>query len=111
MAELEISEDSTGEDLEPIALALYGIIGLPITMRSKKHNGVRIEGNRVIDYNYTGEYLEKALQTGKVIHGFAKSGPYKNMPVVVSPIKNKDGRTIAVVGAINLSGFIDLARF
>lgn len=106
-----MSENSTGEDLEPIAIALYGIIGLPITMRSKNHKGVRIEGSKVVDYNYTGEYLEEALKTGKVIHGFARSGPYKSMPVIVSPIKNKNGQTIAVIGAVNLSGYIDLARF
>ncbi|TFH38679.1 MAG: DUF2111 domain-containing protein, partial [ANME-2 cluster archaeon] len=61
MAKLEMSENSTGEELEPIAIALYGIIGLPITMRSKNHKGVRIEGSKVVDYNYTGEYLEEAL--------------------------------------------------
>jgi hypothetical protein len=111
LEKLEISENSTGEELEPIAMALYGIIGLPLTMRSKNHDGLRIEGNKVVEYNYTGEYLEEALKTGKVIHGFAKSGPYKNMPVIVSPIKNKAGITIAVVGAVNLSGYIDLSRF
>lgn len=111
LAKLEISENSTSKDLEAIALALYGIIGLPITMRSKNHNGVRIEGSKVVDYNYTGEYLEEALKTGNIIHGLARSGPYKGMPVIVSPIKNKDGQTIAVIGAVNLSGYIDLARF
>jgi len=111
LAKLDISENSTGEELEPIAMALYGIIGLPITMRSKNYNGVRIEGSKVVDNNYTGEYLEEALKTGNIIHGLAKSGPYKGMPVIVSPIKNKDGQTIAVIGAVNLSGFIDLTRF
>lgn len=111
MAELEINENSTSEELESIAIALYGIIGLPITMRSKNHKGVRIEGSKVVDYNYTGEYLEEGLKTGNIIHGLAKSGPYKDMPVIVSPIKNKAGKTIAVIGAVNLSGFIDLARF
>ena len=111
VAELHITGDSTAEDLEPIAMALYGIIGLPITMRSKNRNGVRIENSTVVDNNYTGEYLEKALRTGAIVHGFATSGPYKDMPVIVSPVKNKQGETIAVFGAINLSGFIDLKRF
>lgn len=111
MAGLEINPDSTAEELEPIAMAIYGIIGLPITMRSRNSNGVRIENSKVIDYNYSGEYLEKALDTGKIVHGFAKSGPYKDMPVIVSPIKNGNGETIAAVGAVNLSGFIDLKRF
>jgi hypothetical protein len=111
MGELQITKDSTADDLEPIAMAIYGVIGLPITMRSKNHNGVRIENSKVVDYNYTGEYLEEALQTGKIVHGFARNGPYKGMPVIVSPIKNKLGETIAAFGAINLSGYIDLKRF
>lgn len=111
MAGINISEDSTAEELESIALAIYAIIGLPITMRSKNHNGVRVENSKVFDYNYTGEYLEKALNTGKMIHGFAGSGPYKGMPVIVSPIKNRNDETIAAIGTVNLSGYIDLKRF
>lgn len=111
MAGIPLSEDSTAEELEPIAMAIYGVIGLPITMRSKNHKGVRIENSKVVDYNYTGEYLEQALSTGKIVHGFARSGPYKGMPVIVSPINNQSGETIAVMGAVNLSGFIDLKRF
>ena len=111
MAGLIISENSTAEELEPIALAIYGTIGLPITMRSKNHNGVRVENSKVVDYNYTGEYLEQSLNTGKIVHGFAGSGPYKGMPVIVSPIKNRNSETIAAMGTVNLSGYIDLKRF
>ncbi len=111
MAGIIFSEDSTAEELEPIALAIYGTIGLPITMRSKNHNGVRIENSKVVDYNYTGEYLEQSLSTGNIVHGFARSGPYKGMPVIVSPIKNHNNEIIAVIGTVNLSGYIDLKRF
>ncbi len=111
MAGLCISEDSTAKELEPIAMAIYGVVGLPTTMRSKNHKGVRIENGKVADYNYTGPYLEEALSTGEIFHGFATSGIYKDMPVIVSPIKNSDGETIAVLGTVNLSGYIDLKRF
>ena len=111
MPGLIISDDSTAEELEPMALAIYGTIGLPTTMRSKNHNGVRVENSKVVDYNYTGEYLEQALSAGNVVHGFAGSGPYKGMPVIVSPIKNRNGETIAAIGTVNLSGYIDLKRF
>jgi len=111
MPGLVISDDSTAEELEPIALAIYGTIGLPTTIRSKNHNGVRVENSKVVDYNYTGEYLEQALSTGNIVHGFAGSGPYKGMPVIVSPIKNHNGETIAAIGTVNLSGYIDLERF
>lgn len=111
MEGIYITADSTAQELEPIAKAIYGIVGLPVTMRSKNKKGIRIENNTVIDTEYTGEYLENTLKTGKITNGFAKSGPYMNMPVIVSPIKNKDGETIAAVGVVNLSGFIDLKRF
>lgn len=111
MTGILITEDSAAEDLEPIARAIYGIIGLPVTMRSKNKRGVRIENNSVVDNNYSGEYLEESLSTGRIVNGFAKSGPYKGMPVIVTPIKNKKGDTVAVIGAVNLSGFIDLKRF
>ncbi len=111
MAGLCISEDSTAKELEPIAMAIYSAVGLPITMRSKNHKGIRIENSEVVDYDYTGPYLEEALSTGEIFHGFATSGPYNGMPVIVSPIKNSDGETIAVLGTVNLSGYIDLKRF
>ena len=111
MTGLIISKDSTAKELEPIALAIYATIGLPITMRSKHHKGVRVENSKVVDYNYTGEYLEQALSTGNIAHGFARSGPYKGVPVIVSAIKNHNNEVIAALGTVNLSGYIDLKRF
>jgi hypothetical protein len=107
---IEITKDSASEDLEPLAMAIYSAVGLPITIRSKNKKGLRIENNRVIDSNYTGKYLESALEKGVIIHGFADEGPYKDTPVVVSPIKDKNGEVVAAVGVVNLAGFIDLTR-
>ncbi|MCG7850246.1 MAG: DUF2111 domain-containing protein [ANME-2 cluster archaeon] len=111
MAGLCISQDSTAKELEPLAMAIYGVVGLPTTIRSKNQKGVRIENGKVVDYDYTGPYLEEALRTGNIFHGFAASGPYKGMPVIVSPINDSNGETIAVLGTVNLSGYIDLKRF
>ena len=71
MEGITITKDSTSEDLEPIAMAIYSAVGLPVTMKSKNNNGIRIENNQVIDYNYTGKYLEMAIEQKKTIHGFA----------------------------------------
>ncbi|MCL7415523.1 MAG: DUF2111 domain-containing protein [ANME-2 cluster archaeon] len=106
-----ITADSTARELEPIALAIYGMVGLPTTMRSKNNNGVRIENSKVVNHDYTGPYLEEALMTGRIVYGLASNGPYKGMPVIVSPIKNSEGETVAVLGTVNLSGYIDLKRF
>lgn len=108
MNSLIISEDSGSEDLAPIALAIHNLIGLPVTMRSKNRRGVRVEKKKVVDSNYTGPLLEQSLREEKVISAIPKSGPYRGKPIVVSPIKNKEGETIAAIGIVNIIGFIDL---
>lgn len=110
MQGIAITKDSTSEDLEPIAMAIYSAIGLPVTVKSKNKNGIRIENNQVIDYDYTGKYLEMAIEQKNTIHGFADEGPYKDLPVVVSPITDKAGEVVAAIGIVNLTGFIDLTR-
>lgn len=110
MEGIEISKDSTAHDLEPLALAIYSAVGLPVTMRSKNKKGLRVENCQVVDYEYTGKYLERAINEGKIVHGFADEGPYKDTPVIVCPIKDKNGEVVAAVGVVNLAGFIDLTR-
>ncbi|MCL7474985.1 MAG: DUF2111 domain-containing protein [Methanosarcinales archaeon] len=110
MVGIAITRDSTAQELEPIAMAIFSAVGLPVTMRSKNKKGIRIENNKVLDYNYTGAYLERAMEEGKTIHGFADKGPYKDVPVVVSPIKDSNGEVVGAIGVVNLAGFIDLTR-
>jgi hypothetical protein len=110
MEGLEITKNSTSQDLEPLAMAIYSAVGLPVTMKSKNKNGIRIENNEVLDYNYTGKYLEMAMEEGKTIHAFAEEGVYKDLPIVVSPVKDKMGEIVGAIGVINLAGFIDLTR-
>lgn len=110
MEGIEITKDSTAQDLEPIAKAIYSAVGLPVTMKSRNKKGIRIENNEVLDYDYTGKYLERAMEEGNVIHGFADEGPYRDIPVVVSPIKDKEGDVVGAIGVVNLAGFIDLTR-
>jgi hypothetical protein len=110
MEGIEITADSTAQDLESLALAIYSAVGLPVTIRSKNKKGIRIENNKVIDQNYTGKYLEMAIEQEKTIHGFADEGPYKDIPVVASPIKDHNGNVIGAIGIVNLAGFIDLTR-
>ena len=110
MAGLSITKNSTSHDLEPLAKAIYSVVGLPVTMKSKNKEGIRVENNEVLDYHYTGQYLEMAMEQGKIIHGFADKGPYKDTPIVVSPIKDKMGEIVGALGVVNLAGFIDLTR-
>jgi hypothetical protein len=107
MARLVISEDARSEDLAPIALAINEIVRLPITLRSLKHPGVRVEKGKVLDSSYSGPILEEVLKTGRPIRTIPERGAYKGVPVSVAPIA-ADGKTVAAVGVVDAAGTIDL---
>jgi len=51
-------ETAEAADLEPVVLAIHEIIHrLPVTAKSLRRPGIRIEDGRVIDRNYTGAVL------------------------------------------------------
>lgn len=105
---LTITEDSGPEDLEAIAIAVHSLIGLPITIRSLKRKGLRLENGKILDRDYTGPVLEEVLRTNKVAHEVPIEGTYKGKNVVVAPIRSKDGKVIAALGIVDLMATIDL---
>lgn len=107
MISLVISEDARSEDLTPLALAVNEIVRLPITLRSAKFPGVRVEKGKVLDASYSGPILEEVLRTGRPVRTVPESGAYRGVPVSVSPIV-VDGKTIAVIGVVDVVGTIDL---
>jgi hypothetical protein len=107
MARLVISEDARSEDLASLALAINEIVRLPITLRSAKFPGVRVEKGRILDINYSGPILEEALATGRSVHTIPERGAYKGVPVSVAPII-VDGKTVAAIGVVDVIGTIDL---
>ena len=109
MSELRISEDSTSEELLPFAKMVHELLSLPVTMRSKNRKGVRLERGNVVDMNYTGPVLEEALVKNNVIHTIPDKGEYKGIPVVVTPIKDREGNPIAAIGIVDVVSTIDLA--
>ena len=101
---MQITSSSNSKEIAPMALAIHQLVNeLPITMRSKNFNGVRIEEGEIIDYDYTGPILEKALESGKLVHETPETGDYKGIPVVVVPIIERN----QVIGAV---GVVDLTR-
>ena len=107
MSRLMISDEARSEDLAAIALALNEIIRLPVTMRSSKYPGVRVESGRVLDNNYSGPVLEEVLRTGEAIRAIPEKGAYQGVPVSVAPIV-VDGRAVAAVGIVDVIGTIDI---
>ena len=105
---LSISEDSGPEDLEPIAVAVHSLMGLPTTIRSLKRKGLRLEKGKILDRDYTGPVLEEVLKTNKIAHEVPAEGMYRGKHVVVAPIRSKDGKVVAVLGVVDLLATIDL---
>ncbi len=105
---VQISADSESEDIAPFALAVHELLGLPITMRTLNKKGVRIEKGKILDTNYTGPVLEQVLKENKLVRKIPTSGKYTGIPVVVVPIRNKDGYGIAAIGVVDMVGSVDL---
>ncbi len=105
---IQISADSQSHDIAPFALAVHELLGLPVTMRSLNNKGVRIEKGKILDTDYTGPVLEQVLKENKLIRKIPTSGKYTGIPVVVVPIRNKDGYGIAALGVVDMVGTVDL---
>lgn len=107
MSRLVISEDASSEDLAALALALNEIVRLPVTMRSVRFPGVRVEKGKVLDDEYSGPVLEEVIKTGKSIRTIPKEGAYRGIPVSVAPIL-VEGRVVVAVGVVDVIGTIDI---
>ncbi len=107
-AEIVINEDSTAEELAPIAKAANDLLVIPITLRSKNRKGVRVEKGDVIDFEYTSPVLERVLDENRVIRTIPLTGSYAHVPVVVAPIRNRKGEVIAALGVVDVLGTADL---
>lgn len=105
---IQLSADSDSADIAPFALAVHELLGLPVTMRSLHKKGVRIEKGKVLDTDYTGPVLEQVLKENKPIRKIPTNGKYTGIPVVVVPIRNKDGYGIAALGVVDVVGSVDL---
>ncbi len=100
---MQITSFSNGKEIAPFALAVHQLVNeLPTTMRAKNSTGVRVEEGKIINYDYTGPILEKALSEGKIIQEIPENGPYKGIPVTVVPIKEND-EVICAIGLIDIT--------
>lgn len=105
---IQISADSESEEIAPFALAVHELLGLPVTMRTLNKKGVRIEKGKILDTDYTGPVLEQVLKENKLVRKIPTNGKYTGIPVVVVPIRNKEGYGIAAIGVVDMVGTVDL---
>lgn len=105
-----ISVDSGPEDLEPVGLALHELLNrLPITVRSARRPGIRIENGFVVDRNYTGPVLEDVIRENRLIKTTPKTGAYRGVPVIVAPVRDSAGDVLTTIGVVDITGIFDLA--
>lgn len=109
MTEHKIFADSEASDLFPVAMAIHRIIRLPVTARTKLNSGVRIEEGQLISENYSGPVLEEAIKLNTLLNTTPSEGPYKDVPVIVAPIRDENGEAIGAIGIVDFAGVFDLA--
>ncbi len=100
---MKITPSSTGKELESLALTIHKLVNeLPVTMRTRNSNGIRLEDGIAVDYDYTGPILEKVLDIGKKCSETPVNGPYKGIPVLVVPLIEND-EVIAAIGVVDIT--------
>jgi len=105
---IQISADSGADDIASFAMAMHELLGLPVTMRTLNKTGVRIEKGKILDNNYTGPVLEQVLRENKTVRAIPTTGKYTGIPVIVAPVRNKEGYGIAAIGVVDVVGTVDL---
>lgn len=105
---LVVCADSTANDLYPIAQVVHTLLGIPVTIRSKNHKGLRMEKGEVVEWDYSGPVLEEVLATNKFIKKVPSSGTYKGKAVIVAPIRTHGGDTVAAIGVVDLVAAMDI---
>lgn len=106
-----VSADSASGDLEPVAMALHELVNhLPVTARSRERRGLRIEGGKVLDRDYSGPVLEQVIRENIMIHTTPAEGVYRGIPVIVAPVRDEKGGVLAALGVVDVTGVFDLAR-
>ena len=68
-----------------------------------------MEEGRVVDRHYNGPVLLEVLAKNQTIQVTPASGAYKGVPVMVTPIRDKDGNAIGAIGVVDITGIFDLA--
>ncbi len=105
---LKICSDSTADDLEPIAIAIHSLLGIPITIRSLNCKGIRMERGMIIDREYTGPILEEVIRTNNTIRTVPTEGIYRGKSVVVAPIRTVHGEAIGAIGVVDIVAALDI---
>ena len=105
-----ISASSVSADMIPVGLALHELLNhLPVTIKSRDHPGIRVEDGRVVDTAYEGPVLTDVIRENRTLKKTPDHGPYKGVPVIVTPVRDDTGKAVWAIGVVDITGIFDLA--
>jgi len=105
-----ISASSVSADMVPVGLALHELLNhLPVTIKSRDNPGIRVEEGRVVDIAYEGPVLTDVLLENRTLKKTPDRGPYKGVPVIVTPVRDGSGMAVWAIGVVDITGIFDLA--
>lgn len=112
MNTLRISPNASPEELAPLAISIYRIIGhMPVVIRVKNQRGIVVEDCSVRDAVHESEALNEIFEGKHCACVKAEGGKYAGLPMFASAITDKLGRTIAAIGIIDTSGLLYMKAF
>lgn len=87
---------------------MHTLLGMPVTIRSKGHKGIRIERGVVVERVVSGPVLEEVLFDESGDRTVPESGAYKGKAVIVAPIRTRGGDAVAAIGIVDLVAAMDI---
>ncbi len=112
MDTLRISPNASPEELAPLAMSVYQIIGhMPVVIQCRNQPGIVVEDGLVRDAVHESEALNEIFEGKHYTCVKADSGRHAGLPMFASAITDKLGRTIAAIGIIDTSGLLYIKAF
>ncbi|CAJ37023.1 DUF2111 domain-containing protein [Methanocella arvoryzae] len=112
MSSLEISKDTPAEMLRQLAESIHQATGgMPIALKSRNMPGVFVDSDGSADTSYESIVLDSVFLNSHVRKARVDTGKYAGMPMMISPIEDTDGFTIATLGIVDALGSLSLQEF
>lgn len=112
MSGVEISSHTPGDLLAQLALSIHRVTGgLPIALKSRHQPGVFVDRDGAAELGYESEALDSVFVAGETKKVRVDGGRYAGVPMIVSPIEDRDGYAVAALGVVDALGTLSLQEF
>ncbi len=112
MSIIEISKDTPADGLTRLALSIHRATGgLPIMFKSRDRPGVFVDRDGTVHTGYEGGALDGVFSGIDRKKVRVDQGKYVGMPMLISPVEDRDGYPIAAIGVVDDLGTLSLQEF